>query len=169
MSDGITRPGYLYYVDGVPGWTIRVPQPSRFKDVDTSLEFRLFRLPQGGLLACIFRLYDIPDQPFYVHRVFDLSDPEVRRYLDASKEELQWIVEIKSSGEDRDCVRVIPLGGSGFTEGFDGAVEHNEGLGKKLDGGRALKKFLEVFEPAAREGGWEGGWDAVAAKYEEPE
>lgn len=165
MSDKITRPGYLYYYDEVPAWTIRVPQPSRFVKAKMTLEFRCFLLPQGGLLACIYRLYDIPEQPFYVHRVFDASEKEVARYLHASEERLHWLVELKGGGEDKDVFRIVSLKKTGFEESYRRALDYNKRLGRRLKGAAALRDFLEHFEPAAREGGWEAGWGAVGKEF----
>lgn len=162
----ITRPGTLYYYDGLPAWTIRVPQPSRFRRVPYTLEFRAFKLAQGALLACIYRLYDIPDQPFYVHRVFDLSDDEVARYLKESEKSGLWVVEFVGGGEDKDCFRIASLKSCGFYEGCQSCLEYNENLGPNLNGPEALKGFLEVFEPAAQSSGWEAGWEAVAKSSE---
>lgn len=165
MKDGVTRPGYLYYFDGVPAWTIRVPQPSRFAAVRMTLEFRSFRLPGGALLACIYRLFDIPDQPFYVHRVFDPSEPEVGRYLEASRERNHWFVELKGGGQDKDVCRIVSLAGTGFEESHRLALARNGELGGRLRGAKTLSVFLETFEPAAKSGGWEVGWDAVATQF----
>ena len=162
MSDRITRPGFLYYYDDVPAWTIRVPHPSRFKKVRTTLEFRRFLLPKGGLLACIFRLYDIPEQPFYVHRVFDISEAEVAKYLKRSAETMVWVVELKGGGEDQDVIRILSLKDTGFREGYREVQASNKKLGKRLDGSASLQRFLELFEPAAKDSGWEAGWEAVA-------
>lgn len=166
MDDRITRPGFLYYYDGLPAWTIRVPHPSRFLKVKTSIEFRSFLLPKGGLLACIFRLYDIPDQPFYVHRVFDISETEVSKYLKRSTEAMHWVAELKGGGEDQDVIRILPLEGTNFEEGSREVLNRNKRLGKRLDGASALRKFLDLFEPAAKDGGWEAGWKAVQTKFE---
>lgn len=156
------RPGYLYYYDGLPAWTVRVPQPSRFRAVETTLEFRPFLLPSGGLLACILRLFDVPSQPFYVHRVFDLSEAEVARYLKRSRETPYWVVEIKGGGQDADVLRIVALARTGFDEGLKAASAHNKRVGRALDGAAALARFLEHFEPASESGGWEAGWEAVA-------
>lgn len=157
----ITRPGTLYYYDGLPAWTVRVPQPSRFRHAPYTLEFRAFKLAQGALLAGIYRLYDIPDQPFYVHRVFDLSDEEVTRYLQESEKSGFWVVEFVGGGEDKDCFRIASLKSCGFYEGFQDCLEHNKDLGQDLSGPAALQRFLDIFEPASQSSGWEAGWDAV--------
>ncbi|MFH2203681.1 MAG: hypothetical protein ABIJ96_11235 [Elusimicrobiota bacterium] len=161
----ITRPGHLYYYDGVPAWTVRVAQPSRFKDVRMTLEFGSFLLPTGGLLACILRLYDIPDQPFYVHRVFDLGDETVAKYLRTSLASRHWIVEVRGGGEDRDVFRVAQLTPTDFQARCENILEHNRRLGRRIDGDAALRKFLATFEPAAKENGWEAGWEAVREEH----
>lgn len=164
MKD-LARPGRLYYYDGLPAWLVRAPQPSRFKDVRMSLQFADFPLPNGGLLACILRLYDVPDQPFYVHRLFDPGDPGVAEYLDRCEKRRHWIVEIASGGQDPEVFRVASLDGAGFDERLRAARAHDRRLGSKRDGGAALRSFLAVFDAAAKEGGWEKGWKAVRKKF----
>lgn len=165
MDRDVTRPGYLYYIDGVPGWRIRVPQPSRFQGVDISVQLRLFKLPPGCLFAMIFRLYDVPDQPYYVHRVLDVSDLEVEGYLTETLKHLVWIVEIEGTGEDKGCVRAISFRDTRFTRLIREARVFNGELGPAHDGSAALTAFLDVFEPAAKEAGWEAGWAAVDEKF----
>lgn len=165
MTDGFTRPGKLYLYDGIPAWNIHVPQPSRFRHVKTTLEFRAFRLPGAGVLACILRLFDVPEQPFYVHRAFDPGDPGVSDYLAKSQESLLWVVELRGSGEDPGCVRLLALKDSGFLECHAEVQKHNRSLGTRLDGAGALKEFLMTFEPASKEGGWEAGWEAVGERF----
>ena len=107
MKGEFTRPGKLYLYDGFPAWKIRVPQPSRFREVRHTLEFRPFHLPTAGILACVLRLFDIPEQPFFVHRAFDSADPQVAEYLEQSRTSLLWVVELRGSGEDQGCVRLL--------------------------------------------------------------
>lgn len=165
MEGGFTRPGKLYLYDGFPAWKIRVPQPSRFREVRNTLEFRPFYLPTAGILACVLRLFDIPEQPFFVHRAFDSADPQVADYLEQSRQSLLWVVELRGSGEDQGCVRLLPLKETGFSGGLESVAGHNRSLGGKLDGGAALRAFLEVFEPTSKEGGWEAGWEAVGERF----
>ncbi len=164
MSD-FTRPGQLYYYDGLPAWSVRVAQPSRFKDVRLTLEFSAFPLPTGGLLACILSLFDIPDQPFYVHRIFNLDDDTVAKYLRSTVKAPYWVVEVSGGGEDRDVFRVLSLKETDFTAAHKKIAAYNKKLGKNLDGEAALRGFLKTFEPAAKEEGWEAGWAAVRKKF----
>ena len=165
MADLRAEPGRLYYYDDVPAWGIRVPQPSRFRDAGITLEFRTFLLPKGGLLACILRLYDIPDQPFYVHRVFDPSDSSVSDYLRRSRDIPLWVLELSGGGEDPDLLRLVRLKAKDFNRNLTRILRHNKNLGKALSGPRALKEFLKAFDAAAKDGGWEAGWDAVHVKF----
>jgi hypothetical protein len=73
----------LHYDGDRPAWRICIEKPLSFAGVPYRIKCRLFRLPQGALFGLLLNLYDIPDQPYYVHRVFDLSDPAVVRYLSA--------------------------------------------------------------------------------------
>ncbi len=164
MAD-LTRPGRLYYYDDVPAWAIRVPQPSRFRDAGITLEFRPFLLPKGGLLACILRLYDIPDQPFYVHRVFDPSDSSVADYLKASLEIPLWVLELHGGGQDPDLTRLVRLKAKTFKRHLTKILRHNKSLGIALAGPAALKEFLNTFDAAAKDDGWEAGWEAVRKKF----
>lgn len=158
-----TRPGRLYYYDDVPAWAIRVSQPSRFRDAGVTLEFKTFLLPKGGLLACILRLYDIPDQPFYVHRVFDPSDSSVSDYLNRSLETPLWVLELHGGGQDPDLTRLVRLKAKAFKRDLAKILRHNKILGKALNGPSALSGFLKTFDAAAKDGGWEAGWAAVSA------
>ena len=164
--DEIIRPGNLYYYDEFPAWTIRVPQPSRFQDVRLGVSFAAFPLPTACLIACIIRLYDIPDQPFYVHRVFDLTDEGVAEYVERSAAKKHWVLEIRGGGQDADVFRILSLEHSDLRAVLSFGINENKKKGSVLDGEKALKDFLASFEPAAKDGGWEAGWDAVREAFD---
>ncbi len=162
MAD-FRRPGRLYYYDDVPAWSIRVPQPSRFRNAAISLEFKTFLLPKGGLLACLLRLYDIPEQPFFVHRVFNPGDSSASDYLTRTLDAPLWVLELHGGGQDPDLTRLVRLDAKAFKRNLTKVLRHNKSLGKKLAGAAALSGFLNIFDAAAKDGGWEAGWAAVQA------
>ncbi len=73
----------LHYVDGRPAWRVAVPNPPQFRNVRSEIDFSLFNLKAASLPAYWLRLYDIPHQPYFVHRVLDLGDATVHRPEDS--------------------------------------------------------------------------------------
>ncbi|MBI5884312.1 MAG: hypothetical protein HZB91_14550 [Elusimicrobia bacterium] len=153
----------LAVIDGLPAWQVRVVQPDRFKEVRCTLEPRLFKLPQGALFAVLLQLFDVPNQPYFIHRVLDLSDPEVVRHLDLCAKSGRLIIAFDTVGEGIGYNRTLPLNGGRWElllkdgQAFNGTVS--------VRGQAALESFLEVFMPSSRERGVRAGWDAVQERH----
>ena len=152
-----SRRSILYYKDNYPAWTIRVKNPENFHNVKMELKINTFTLPQGSVLAILFFMYDIPDRPYYVHRAFNIQDPEVRRYLDRSFSRLTWYVEILDDEhhaplEDhspvKSCIHLLSLSEAKFAEAYRQALSYNDNLKEPLDGELALVNYLALFEAA---------------------
>ncbi len=71
----------LETVDECPAWRVMVDYPKDFQEAEYSIDFSLFCMSNGALIACWLRLYDIPIQPYFVHRVLDIFDEVVVEYL----------------------------------------------------------------------------------------
>jgi hypothetical protein len=152
----------LQFDEGRPAWKISAVQPSRFRDVNYEVTVRVFRLPQGALLGVLLNLYDVPDQPYFLHRVMDLSDPTVERYVLAAIEHGRLVAVFEPKGEDEGFRREFSLEPRRWEQCLREGREHNRSV--QVDGGRALERFLEVFNPASREKGVERAWDDVQQK-----
>jgi hypothetical protein len=154
------QPARVEYVEGRPAWPVSVVHPSRFRGVEYDLAFELFRLPQGALIACLMRLYDIPESPYFLHRVFDLSFAPVREYLHALVDAGDWTLVLESKGSEPSVTRRMRLDDELLAK----LLAHGEAFNARLakvEGSKALEQFLSVFEPAAEKNGCEAGWKAV--------
>jgi hypothetical protein len=147
----------------MPAWRISVVQPSRFSEVRYELSCRLFRLPQGALFGVLLNLYDVPDQPYFLHRVMDLSDPEVVRYLEACVRAGSITALFEPKGEDRGFQRPLSFQSPAWRRALEGGQRHNKGL--RVNGDQSLALFLEIFNAVSREKGVEPAWDEVERRY----
>lgn len=156
--------GKVHYIEGKPAWVIRVPQPGRFKGVERSLQFRLFYTPQGALIACLLKLYDIPDQPYFIHRVFDISHDSVWEFLTQLTRSGNCALDFESKGNEEGFIEKIPINARALSEMLQHGFAYNTGL-KQLNGPESLDRFLEVFEPCAQKYGCEAGWEEVEKHF----
>lgn len=159
---GKTRgePAAAEHVDGLPAWTVAVAHPERFRDAEYDAEFRLFRLPQGALVACLLALFDVPEAPYFLHRVFDPELAAVRRYLEDIARGDGWLLVLRSRGSEPGFTRKLLPDASDLQDCLDAAAEYNGSLAR-ADGAEALRRFLAVYEPEAARAGCEAGWLAV--------
>ncbi|MFH2201623.1 MAG: hypothetical protein ABIJ96_00765 [Elusimicrobiota bacterium] len=141
----------IHYYDDAPAWKILASDPARFKGVNYDLEIKLFRLPEGGLVGVWLRLYDVPDQPFFLHRVLDPSDATIGAYLDALGKTGKLMLIFESPGEQEGFVVELPVDSRGLREVLAGARSHNEALGETAHGENAVAEFLKIFSPALKE------------------
>lgn len=158
MSEGTVE---LFVVGGKSAWRIRVPQPERFRGVRHDLRFRLFRVRGGKLIGCWLRLFDIPDQPYFVHRVLDLADPAVSEYMDRALRQGAMVLVFESRGTEAGFSREIPVPAAELGAALRGAAR--AGKPAEEEGGSAgVEEFMAVFNPALRELRDVGkAWDAV--------
>ncbi|HBL19203.1 MAG: hypothetical protein A2X36_10170 [Elusimicrobia bacterium GWA2_69_24] len=162
MSEGAVE---LFVVEGKSAWRIRVPQPERFRGVRHDLRFRLFRVRGCALIGCWLRLFDIPDQPYFVHRVLDLSDPAVAGYMDRVLRQEAMVLVFESRGTEDGFSREIPV-----PEAELGAVLREASRGGKPKAGErasgGVEEFMSAFNPALRELKDVGkAWDAVERRF----
>lgn len=149
----------LAVIDGLPAWQVRVVQPERFRDVRCTLEPRLFKLAPGSLFAVLLQLYDVPNQPYFIHRVLDLSDPEVVKHLDLCAKSGRLVISFDTVGQVNGYNRTLLLDSGRWQlllkegQAFNATVD--------VKGQAALEQFLEAFMPASRERGVRAGWEAV--------
>lgn len=149
----------LEYVDGVPAWGLRVVRPQRFQDVRYVLQARLFRLRQGALISILLKFYDVPDQPYFIHRVMDLADPAVVQYIETCVQQGRLVAVFKAVGEQDGFQRGLSFDGAQWGKLLQDGLGHN---GRSVvDGPAALKAFLEVFNTVSGVKGVEAAWDAV--------
>jgi len=156
----------LEYKDGLPAWRIRVVQPDRFRGVRYVLQTRLFRLPEGALLAVLLKLYDVPEQPYFVHRVMDLTDPEVVRYVEATWRAGRVLAILDSAGQQEGFQRGLELDGDHWRRCFEEGLAHNGRI--QSNGEASLDSFLKVFRPTSQEKGVESAWDEVDKAFNSP-
>ncbi|MEE8424388.1 MAG: hypothetical protein V3S11_01090 [Elusimicrobiota bacterium] len=149
----------LHYEDGFPAWRLRTVQPSRFKKAPYEIHVRVFCLPEGALIGMLLNLYDIPDQPYFIHRVLDISDPEVARYVEACGKSGRIIALFESKGEEESFQRDIKLDAQSWRRCLQQGRAHNESI--QADGDRALESFLGIFHKISRERGIEPAWKEV--------
>jgi hypothetical protein len=160
--------GELHYYDECPAWKVVAPAAERFKDVEYRLAFHVFCLPQGALIACWLRLYDIPDQPFFLHRILDVSDARVAEYLERMASSKKLVLLFASSGEQEDFAIDLDLSNSELGEVLRTATEHMQSLAAP-DGRAALEAFLAVFDPALKSrGACDLAWDDVDKAFAAP-
>ena len=154
----------LHYEADHPAWRISVVQPTRFSAVRYELTCRLFRMPQGALFGVLLNLYDVPDQPYFLHRVMDLSDPEVVRYLESCAGTGSVLAVFEPKGEDHGFQRRLTFDPKVWRRCLTDGQRHNKGV--RVNGDQALSLFLEVFNPVSREKGVEPAWDEVERRYD---
>jgi len=179
----------LEYEGEQPAWRISMEKPLSFSGVRYELLGRLFRLPQGALFAILLNLYDIPDQPYYVHRVLSLEDRQALNYLNACVRHGSIVATFRPA--EGECTRIIvermlltidgelrlpemerlrgweqvgfqcPLGidAQVWKRSLEEGLRYNEGI--TVDGDRALRDFLDVFNPAFQKIGARAAWDEV--------
>ncbi len=156
----------IHYYGDEPAWKIVAADPSRFRGVNYDLEIKLFRMPTGGLVALWLRLYDVPDQPFFLHRVLDPTDEIIAPYLRAVKKAGKIVVMFESPGEQEGFAVELPVNPEGMEEVLGGALSHNEQIGDEANGEKAVEDFLQVFNPALKEEkSVESAWEKVRAAY----
>ena len=161
-AKGAARTITLDYEGDDPAWRLRTVQPSRFRSVRYQVQTRLFLMPEGALIGLLFNLYDIPNQPYFIHRIMDLSDPEVDRYVEACVRCAGIAVIFESKGEEAGFQRDIQLNAGEWRACLEEGREHNAAI--ETDGNRALEIFLDVFHRISRERGVEPAWDEIARR-----
>ena len=156
----------LFFQEDLPAWRITVPQPGRFSKASYDIQFRLFTLPSGTLIGCWLRLYDVPDQPYFVHRVLDLGDAVVQKYLRRLLDAKRLMLVFQSTGEaDEGFSRRIDIAGDDLGNAIRAGLERVRGLGPVVDEA-ALDDFMSVFNAALRARGDVGrAWAAVQERY----
>ena len=154
-----------YYADE-PAWKVVVADPARFRGVNYDLEIKLFRMPTGALVALWLRLYDVVDQPFFLHRVLDPTDETIGPYLQAVKKAGKIVVMFESPGEQEGFAVELPVNPEGVKEVLKGAQDHRERLGDVADGEKAVEDFLQVFNAALKEEkSVEVAWERVRSDF----
>jgi hypothetical protein len=154
----------IEYQDGLPAWRAKIVQPERFRDVEYSIQTRLFRMPKGALASVMLKLYDVPDQPYFVHRVMDLSDEIVAKHVRACADAGRMVLIFESSGEAPDVDRTVDLEPKAWGKLIAEGETHNQG--RSIDGAASVEDFLTVFNEISRKEGVEAGWQEVEKRYE---
>lgn len=144
-------------IDGKPAWLVRVENPGSFQVADHSNDFRLFHLPGAALLSWVLKLTDSTNESLIVHHVFDPSDAESKKYLDAVGKTGRLLLVFEGEGGFRT---EISVGSAKLSRLLSQGVQYNARL-SALNGAEALRAFLEIFNPVFRESGAEAAWSAV--------
>lgn len=155
----------LFYYDEKPAWRILVPHPARFKRVQYRIRFQLFALPQGVLLGWWLRLYDVPDQPYFVHRVVDLGDQVVWDYMRRLAAKQVIVLVFESTGTEAGFAEELSVEGTGLDAVLRDGEKRLKALGGQ-DGRAALDAFMGIFNAALPARGDVGAaWKAVEEQY----
>lgn len=158
----------LFYYDDKPAWRISVPHPARFRGVQYRIRFQLFAMPQGVLLGWWLRLYDVPDQPYFVHRVVDLSDSVVRDYMERLARDKTIVLVFESAGTEPGFAESLSVESTGIEDIVADGKRRLAAL-REQDGRAALDAFMDIFNEALPARGDVGAaWKAVAEKYPQP-
>jgi hypothetical protein len=158
----------LFYYDNKPAWRISVPHPARFRGVQYRIRFQLFALPQGVLLGWWLRLYDVPDQPYFVHRVVDLGDSVVRDYMERLADGKSIVLVFESTGTEAGFAEALSVEATGVEDLLAEGVRRLGAMGGP-DGRAALDAFMDIFNEALPARGDVGAaWKAVIEKYPQP-
>jgi hypothetical protein len=134
----------LEYFEGRAAWKLDLEQPESFRSVELRLRVRLFRPRHGAVFASWLRLYDLPDRPYSIHRVLDISDSACQRWLGAAARE--GAIELLLPGYRR----TLSVEEFHIAELVELAQIHI-GQQKAPDGDAALQSFLGVFNAAQKE------------------
>ncbi|MDE2293041.1 MAG: hypothetical protein KGL53_13240 [Elusimicrobia bacterium] len=155
----------LFYYDDKPAWRVAVPHPARFRSVQYRIRFQLFALPQGVLLGWWLRLYDVPDQPYFVHRVVDLGDAVVWDYMRKLAQKQVIVLVFESTGSEPGFAEELSVEGTGLEGLLKDGEKRLESL-RGQDGRAALDAFMSVFNEALPKRGDVGAaWQAVLERY----
>lgn len=155
----------LFYYDEKPAWRILVPHPARFKRVQYRIRFQLFALPQGILLGWWLRLYDVPDQPYFVHRVVDLGDAVVWDYMRRLAAKKVIVLVFESTGTEAGFAEELAVEGTDLDLILGDGEKRLQAMGKQ-DGRAALDAFMAIFNEALPARGEVGlAWKAVHEQY----
>lgn len=158
----------LFYYDEKPAWRISVPHPARFKGVRYRIRFQLFSMPQGVLVGWWLRLYDVPDQPYFVHRVVDLGDSIVWDYMRRLDATQTIVLVFESTGTEQGFAEELSIDGTGLGELLKDGERRLQAAGR-TDGRAALDAFMSIFNDALPKRGDVGAaWDAVFERYPQP-
>lgn len=157
--DAVGRTIDIDYKNGLPAWRLKIVQPERFRAVEVRLATRAFKMPQGALLGVLLKLYDVPDQPYFAHRIMDLSDERVARHARLCADEGRILLVFERVAQQAGFDRTLELDRDRWRSILEEGSRHNAAVA--VDPDEALEAFLAVFEPASRAGGIEAGWAAV--------
>jgi hypothetical protein len=156
----------LDYKEGKPAWCLRLVQPQRFRDVDYSLQARLFLMPKGALIGVLLKFFDEPSQPYFIHRVMDLTDPAVVRHVKACSEAKEITAVFETVGEQAGYDRPLAIDASQWKRCLTEGEEYNKSVA--ADGEKALDEFLKVFRPISETKGVDAAWIEVDKRYPPP-
>jgi hypothetical protein len=156
----------LDYKEGRPAWCLRLVQPQRFQNVEYSLQARLFLMPKGALIGILLKFYDEPAQPYFIHRVMDLTDPAVIRHVKACAEAKEIVAALETVGEQPGFDRTLKLDAAQWGACLRDGEAYNRSI--PSDGEKALDQFLEVFRPISETKGVDAAWDEVDRRYPPP-
>ena len=155
----------LFYYDDKPAWRICVPHPARFKGVQYRVRFQLFAMPKGVLIGWWLRLYDVPDQPYFVHRVVDLGDSVVWDYMRRLAEKRIIVLVFESTGTEAGFAEELSVEGTGLESLLKDGEKRLDVL-KGQDGRAALDDFMTIFnDQLPKRGDVGAAWKAVLERY----
>lgn len=130
-------------------WRIDVEAPNSFRDVPIKLETAVFTMPTGALIGLWLRLYDIPERPYFVHRILCFEDPVSSKWLRAIAATGVLIVRLTTTMRDSTLLLRPPVDSGRLSSLLELSDEHNRRL-DCLDSTAALDQFNDVFDESLR-------------------
>jgi hypothetical protein len=144
-----------------PEWRLRVESVSDADTLQTHLDYAVFGMATGAVLAVWLRLEFGPDRVFAIHKVFDLAEPADLGFLQAVRGAggITLLVEDKGTGHQVRWLMTLDADKLGTT--LD-AGRRYASFRSPLDGARAVRDFFAIYEPALKQyDDVIAGWTAV--------
>lgn len=162
----------IEYQQGKPAWRIQDENPETFLTVDYEIQFKIFPFPQGALVSCLLMLYDKVDHPYFLHRVYDISDPIALNYLTKIVQYgevvllLEKISDNQVPGLDSREIheRTITIDKALLQAVLEEGKEYNQ-ANPDLYGLEALELFVQEFQELRSQHPLPEIWDRIYQKF----
>ncbi|MBI4834454.1 MAG: hypothetical protein HY811_06525 [Planctomycetes bacterium] len=118
------------------------PEFRPFKGVEIAINFRLFCLPEGAVIACFVSIYD-QSTPYSFHYALDISNPETKELFENTIKDGHVLVNLTLQNGEQ-FTESIPARAEETKQLLYDAERYNSGL-PHLSGSVAVEKFLSVF------------------------
>lgn len=151
----------LGYIDGKPVWQIPVDDVTVFQDTEMSLDYRVFTMPSGALIAFWLKSYVDADNPASLHESFDVSRPEHADYLQCMCDTGRLFVLLMGT-DGRSLTFEMTVEKEALGDTLQRCKQYNSEL-KKLDGPAAVSEYVSMLQESFdRHGDIGQAWQAVS-------